>query len=119
MVHHEHWERSGTDDALDGRSDKDIAQELLAVRTHDDEIRLDGVRRPQDAVKRVALNRYWTALNATELGYRRYLLGEDSLCFALLDCDELLRLIVVDYVNDTKLGISRLRQQSRLPQCPI
>jgi hypothetical protein len=119
MVDHEHGERSNANHALDRRADKDIPQKMFAVRTHDDEIRLHRIRRPQDAVKGVAPDRNRTALNPAKLWYRCYLLGQDSLGFPLLHGDEVLRLVVVDDVNETKPCLARLGQQSCLPHGPI
>jgi hypothetical protein len=64
--------------ALDGRFDKDIAQESLAVRAHDDEIRSRGRSGPQDAVERVAGDDQRIASDAVQLGHYADLFTQNS-----------------------------------------
>jgi hypothetical protein len=118
-VHHQHRVRSGPDHALEGRSDKNIAQELFAVRPHDDKVRLNRRCRSQDTVEGIPGNNHRTAADAAELGHCADLLGEDAVGLACLDRDQIRRLIIVDNMDESELGAACLRQQARSPQRPL
>jgi hypothetical protein len=86
------------------------------VRSHDDEIRLIAsavLRMPSKGSPSATIS------DAAKLCYGPYLLGQDSRGFPLLHRHELLRLVVIDDVNELKLCAERLGQQPRLPQGPI
>jgi hypothetical protein len=58
---------AGADHALNGRANEDIAQQLLAVCTHHDEISRLRRGSPYDGVEGVALHDYRVAPHVTQL----------------------------------------------------
>jgi hypothetical protein len=85
------------------------------VRSHDDEIRLIAsavLRMPSKGSPSATIS------DAAKLCYGPYLLGQDSRGFPLLHRHELLRLVVIDDVNERKLCAERLGPAAPLAARP-
>jgi hypothetical protein len=114
-VHHEYGIGACADHSLDRGPDKDIPQQVPAMRAEDDQIGIDCARHAQNAVKWVTANDHRAALRFSQFGNRADLLSKDPSSLATLDFDEVLRLVIIHDMNQSKLGGSSLRQQACAP----
>jgi hypothetical protein len=102
VVYHQHWKGTLADHTLDGSSDKDVEQELLAVCPHNDEVSVSASlrSRSQDAIKRIACDNHGPGLDSLNFGDRCQLFGQQAFSLAFLHLHEFIRLVVVDDVDN-------------------
>jgi hypothetical protein len=116
VVHHEHRILSSANDTLDSGPCKDIAQKLLAMGAHYDEIGTDRGARAQDPVEGVPPDHGRMATRVRQLGHGPDLLYQDPLSLALFHADQIGRQVFINDVNKVQLGTAGASQKAGLTQ---
>ena len=86
---------------------------------HDDELRIDRRRGPQDPIKWITRNYHRTASNRLKFRHRADLFSENSFGLALFQFDKFLWLIVIYDMDNSELRVLQSGEQPGLPQRPV
>src|SRR3954463_12073308 len=110
---------ASTNYTLDCGACEDIAQKLLTMGSHYNQIRVDRCSRSQYAIKGMALDHDRIAMNVLQLRHGRDLLNQRPLRLTLFDADQFRWLILVDDMNNVQFCIRGAHQEAGLPQSAI
>jgi hypothetical protein len=119
VIHHQYRIGTRADHALNGRSDEDVAQQLLAVSAHHNEVHLHRLCGAQNAGEWVSGSHCPAATDSAQFGYYVDLLVENPSDFSRFDLDQLRRQIIIYDVYQREFRVIRLRQKAGPPQCPV
>jgi len=114
IIHHEHRILSSANDALDRGPCEDVAQKLLAMGPHHNEVGADRGARAQDPVEGVPPDYDRMATRVVQLGHGPDLLNQHALSLPLFHADKIVRLVFINDVNKVQLGTASASQKSGL-----